>query len=37
METINQFNYIYANISLYQFHSDWIIFAITFIGGITLM
>ncbi len=37
METINQFSYIYTNLSLYQFQSDWITFAITLISGIVLM
>jgi sensor histidine kinase YesM len=37
METINQFQYIYENISLYQFQSDWIIFAIALVLGVILM
>ncbi len=37
MEAINQFSYIYTNLSLYQFHADWVIFTITLVGGIILM
>jgi hypothetical protein len=37
MNSINQFQYIYSNLSLYQFHADWITFAASLIGGIILM
>lgn len=37
MNTSNQFPYLYDNIMLYQFNSDWIIFSIFMIFGIISM
>ncbi len=37
METVNQFQYIYDNITLYQFQSDWIVFTIAVVLGIILI
>lgn len=38
MENTNQFQYIYENISLYQFQSDWVILIATVIfGGIIMV
>jgi len=37
MDSNNQFQYIYANLSLYQFHEDWAMVSIVLIGGIILM
>ncbi len=37
MKTLNQFQYVYENITLYQFQSDWIIFAIALIIGVIAM
>ncbi len=39
METINQFQYIYDNLTLYsyQFNTDWILSATTMIFGVFIM
>jgi hypothetical protein len=37
MDNINQFQYIYENISLYQFQSDWLIFLATLIFWVVIM
>lgn len=37
MESVNKFHYIYDNIALYQFQSDWIIFSSITIIGIIMM
>lgn len=37
METINQFQYNYANLLSYQFDADWVIFIGITIGGILVM
>ncbi|MBC7503622.1 hypothetical protein H7169_01510 [Candidatus Gracilibacteria bacterium] len=37
MESVNQFHYIYENIAIYQFRSDWIIFLSIVIFGIITM
>jgi hypothetical protein len=37
METVNQFQYIYDNITLYQFQSDWIVFTVAVVLGIILI
>jgi hypothetical protein len=37
MNTLNQFQYIYANLWLYQFQADWMMLIISLISGIVLM
>jgi hypothetical protein len=37
MESLNQFKYIYTNLSLYQFHADWIVVLISLIGAVVVM
>ena len=37
MGPVNQFRYIYENIAIYQFQSDWIIFSSMVVLGIITM
>lgn len=34
MQTVEKFQYIYSNLSLYQFHMDWILAGMVIGGGI---